>query len=307
MQVYRDTCFFKHSLMMALASALLMTGCDATLLSPEGAPEDEAVEVSGIARRMQEGDDLCDAPDFTSEEFAKLEDEYQQLRVLRAARANGSVTVPVYFHVIRQGLESYNGEVTLKQVYDQMAVLNTAFANTPYRFDLVWLDRTTNPSWFRLLKGTGNEATMKHTLKKGGPGSLNIYTMAPQDGSLGWSSYPWELSARPTMDGVVVSYASLPGGAEAPFNRGATLVHMVGHWFGVLHTYEAGCTGSDGVADTAAEASPAFGCPVNRDSCPGGGTDPIRNYMDSTDDSCKTGFTPGQSARMDAIGAAYRL
>jgi hypothetical protein len=223
------------------------------------------------------------------------------------------VTIPVAFHVITRGDSYADGNVPLSQIQAQIDVLNDSYngrtggARTPFRFDLVSVDRTLNVGWFNMAPRTGREDAMKQALRVGGPETLNVYTADLGHYLLGWATFPWNYEAEAWRDGVVILWASLPGGAAAPYNEGDTATHEVGHWLGLYHTFQGGCAGAgDLVSDTPAEASPAFGCPVARDTCAAPGLDPTENFMDYTDDDCMYAFTSGQSTRAAQAWAAYR-
>jgi hypothetical protein len=231
-----------------------------------------------------------------------------------SAAATTTATIPVAFHVIRKGTSVAEGNVPQSQINDQIAVLNDAFggdtggADTSFEFTLSSTDRTTNKRWFDGLEpGKSAEEHMKEKLRVGGADTLNIYSANLGGGLLGWATFPWEYANDPEMDGVVILFSSVPGGGAVPYDLGDTATHEVGHWLGLFHTFQGGCgrTG-DLVADTPAEAAPAFGCPVGLNTCTAPGADPITNFMDYTDDICMFEFTPGQATRMTIAWTTLR-
>jgi hypothetical protein len=252
----------------------------------------------------------CGTKDL-DEATARAADDYARAMFAQvgASGARGAA-IQVYWHVINKGSGIANGDIESSQITDQITVLNDAFAGTGYSFVLAAVNRTTNAAWYTAPNGTTAERDMKNALRQGSADDLNIYSNNMGGGLLGWATFPSSYASSPKMDGVVVLFSSVPGGTTVPYNLGDTATHEVGHWLGLYHTFQGGCSNSgDLVSDTAAERSPAYGCPVGRDSCAGKkfpGPDPITNFMDYTDDACMNLFTPGQVTRIDTQWTTYR-
>jgi hypothetical protein len=218
------------------------------------------------------------------------------------------IVVPVRFHVITAGQA---GRVSREDVERQIEALNAAYggrtggADTGTAFRLVGLDVTDNTRWFERPHDHKDGLA---TLAGGGPGTLNLYTAAVGYAMLGFSTFPqWYRAGRERLDGVVVDYRTLPGGAFRRFNRGYTAVHETGHWLGLFHPFENGCQPpGDGVDDTPYEGRPSPGCPGYKDTCHAPGSDPVHNFMDYGFDACMNAFTPGQGLRIREMWSAYR-
>ena len=217
---------------VVVGAALAMTGCsDVTQAPAEEAPTEQASLVRG-----------CVTQDLSQAEQQAVESTLAG-QVKAQARTAGSVTIKVYWHTITNA--SGAGALTRAQIDSQISVLNQAYANTPFKFVIAGTDTTANNSWYTAQPGnatTSAEAKMKNALRKGGAGDLNFYANNMGGGLLGWATFPSSYASQPKMDGVVVLTSSLPNGSAAPFNQGDTGTHEVGHWLGLYHTFQGGCS-----------------------------------------------------------------
>lgn len=246
----------------------------------------------------------CSTFPVDDETAVSVQSQVDKWIAMNGEAVSAGKVIPVAFHVIYSGTK---GKLTTTDLNKQITVLNQAYSGQGYSFQIVHTCFVNSSGWFGMTPGSAAERNAKKALRVSPQTTLNLYTANPGQGLLGWATFPWDLSAKPDNDGVVVLYSSFPGGTAAPYNQGDTATHEVGHWLGLYHTFQGGCTGNgDYVSDTPAEASPAYGCPSGRDTCSTSGQDPIRNYMDYSDDSCMYQFTTGQGTRMASMLATYR-
>lgn len=133
----------------------------------------------------------------------------------------------------------------------------------------------------------------------------------PTDGILLDSHYlPYEPALWPIDDPEVQTY----------YSEGETLVHLAGHYLGLLHTYESWwfvaptpCSKpacaliTDLVRDTPVHQEVVSESCAPSDTCPDyPGVDPVGNYMNNNPDVCTHEFTPGQVERMERMVRAFR-
>ncbi|RYD79981.1 MAG: T9SS type A sorting domain-containing protein [Sphingobacteriales bacterium] len=112
----------------------------------------------------------------------------------------------------------------------------------------------------------------------------------------GYSKFPWDALNDPANDGIIMDYRFIGKGQKV-------LTHEIGHYLGLYHTFQDGCTEDeslegDHVMDTPPVAEANYGCAKGVNSCSAGSNDlpdMIENFMDYTD--CRYMFTERQKVR----------
>jgi hypothetical protein len=240
------------------------------------------------------------------------------------AQIRNVIRIPVVVHVVyRTSTEN----ISDAQIQSQINVLNQDFrrtntdrttrwsqaADSEIEFCLATVDPSGNPTTgitrtATSVSGFSTNDAMKYN-NQGGKDAwptdkyLNIWVCNMSGGILGYAQFPG--GGAYATDGVVVghSYFGTSGTATAPFNKGRTATHEVGHWLNLRHIWGDGACGTDDfISDTPESDAANYGCATGHISC--STTDMVENYMDYSDDACMNLFTLGQKSRMRALFAS---
>jgi PKD repeat protein len=245
------------------------------------------------------------------------EDFVRNIGMLKAGETR---TIPVHVIVVYSNSQE---NISDAQVQSQITVLNEDYGgsnsdlnNVPSEFTPVTSSGTgiqfvldgierhsdNTSSW-----GT-NDAVKSAYPPESPDTKLNMWICNIGGGILGYAQFP---GGDPATDGVVFSpqycgssdYDDGSFYLDAPFDKGRTCTHEVGHYLNLRHIWGDGnCNADDYVDDTPIAGAANYGCPSYPDkSCSSNGgwtSDMFMNYMDYVDDQCMFMFSDGQSARM---------
>jgi hypothetical protein len=244
---------------------------------------------------------------------------------------NEVITIPVVIHVLYNNADQ---NISDAQILSQLQSLNNDYrklnadaANVPAAFApfvadakivfcIAKIDASGKPTTGIIRKYTSQQSwTADDGVKYSAQGGdnawdskryLNIWVCNLFGRNLGYSSLP---GSQVDKDGVVIQYDAFgtTGNVTAPFNKGRTATHEIGHWLGLKHIWGDATCGDDGISDTPQQQNFNSGCP----SFPHKSTCSINSngdmFMNFTDDACMYMFTHGQAIKMRsqfAIGGA---
>jgi len=143
---------------------------------------------------------------------------------------------------------------------------------------------------------------------------MNVYVVHKLNGGLSPLGFAYLPPISSYYDGIV-SAARVFGYTEGEnytlnnYNRNGTLIHEVGHYLGLYHTFhftqdcdpETNCVSQGDKCCDTPPTTGAAGC--GSLECPDG---MVENYMDYANDNCADRFSPDQIERMRSYAVSYR-
>ena len=318
--------YTKSFSILAGFTMLFFTACqkDSSLNQANIGTEDQLTEWSSLTRHCASHEHnealMAENPQF-KENQRQIEDFTTRFVANYEKNSSGRtvVTIPVIVHVVYKTAAE---NISQAQVQSQIDILNADFrklnsdvSSTPAIFAGLTADceinfvleqtirKATTKKSFSSNNGVKNASTGGSTAVSPST-KLNIWVCTLGNSLLGYAQFPGGASAT---DGVVCLNKAFgnTGTAVAPYGKGRTATHEVGHWFNLRHIWGDATCGNDQVSDTPVHNTSNGGCPASGhlSTCTGTPVEMTMNYMDYTYDACMYMFTSGQKARMQATVA----
>ncbi len=318
----------KKTVGILFASILFVTACNkSNLEKPTDQNEDEMTSVSqrdcgsmeALQQQLQDDPQLLNRMNEIEKFTQRTIQNGIQLRLV-----NGVIEIPCVVNVL---YKTSTENISDAQIQSQIAVLNEDF-------NLTNADNVLVPSTFSALKANvGVRFVLEKTVRKSSTKKSWSTNNAMKSSSTGGinATTPtthlnlWVVNKMTSGGQTILGYAQFPGGAaatdgvvigynffgrvgtlSAPFNKGRTATHEVGHWMNLRHIWGDATCGNDFIDDTPLHNTANYGCPAvgHKSTCTGTPIEMTMNYMDYTDDNCMYMFSNGQKSRMLAIFAA---
>jgi hypothetical protein len=311
--------FMKSSLALLAVIVLFALSCNKSGTTENNLSEEtlapterQCASYEVLQQQMNEDPSLRQRMEEIEEFTRRFQENPDASRLL----ASGVMEVPVVVNVLwKTAAENISDE----QIQSQIDVLNEDFSATNSDYNLTSTYNSVksgNCNIRFVLQAVVRKQTNKKSwqandgMKKSQQGgidptspltTLNIWVCTLGGNLLGYAQFP---GGNPATDGVVCLNTAFGrvGSVEAPFHKGRTTTHEVGHYFNLRHIWGDATCGNDFVSDTPLHNTYNFGCPPanHLSTCTGTPVEMTMNYMDYSDDPCMYMFTAGQKTRMQA-------
>ena len=142
--------------------------------------------------------------------------------------------IPVQFTVMQA--EDMRGNITDQELNQMVSHLNYGFRGSPFHFTLKGIHRSYNDTFFKCR----NTLEYKSAFRVGSWETLNVFlcqTFAINYGIYGIADPPTGLPQDEVWDGVILMNPALPKEGASFMLMSNLLIHEVGHWAGLYHTF----------------------------------------------------------------------
>ncbi|KAJ5231967.1 hypothetical protein N7468_004923 [Penicillium chermesinum] len=217
----------------------------------------------------------------------------------------GPIEIDTWFHIISSRSEA--NQVTDAMINAQFSILQDAYRDASIQYRLHGVTRHVNDHWAQ----NGDDLAMKQALRKGSYRTLNVFFQTDLQATAGQAgrSQHRANTISDDMSSSILGFCTLP---DPSINATSPREDYIGHWNGLLHTFQGESCSADNpgdyIADTPQQSTPTDGCPSRKDSCPDSpGLDAVHDFMDYSSDVCYEMFTNGQMQRMRNMWSTMRV